>query len=485
MNASLNYRIIYSIILLLVCLRIVYDTRNTTKTLAYLLFALFVPYVGVLFYFIFGINYRKRKIYNRKLIENDALADRLRKDIYRHTKQTFNESDAALQNKKELAYMLLNDSRSPLTSNNEVKLLINGENKFPEVIKAIREARNHIHIEYYIYDDDEIGRTIENLLVEKAREGVKVRFIYDDFGSRSIRRKMKKRMLANGIEVFTFYKIFFIPFANRINYRNHRKIIVVDGCTAFIGGINVSDRYINKKDGSKRLFWRDTHMRIDGPGVQYLQYLFLSDWNFCSGIKIKPDDKLFPPYNILPMKDDKVVQIVASGPDSVTPSILFSVLKAINLAKKEILITTPYFIPGESLMNALITASLSGLSVKILVPRVSDSAFVNFAACSYYSDLLDAGVEIYLYKKGFLHAKTMVTDCEISIVGTANMDLRSFDLNFEVNAIVYNFDIANELKNIFYNDLKDAEKIDPARWSRRSRPRQLMEKAARLLSPLL
>jgi len=484
MDWPIHFRIIYAVIVLIVCIRIIYDTRNTTKTLAYLLFALFVPIGGILFYFVFGINYRKRKIYNRKQAENDMFGHLLRKDVYQNAKQTFNETDATAQG-KELAYMLLNDLQSPLTSHNEVKVLVNGEHKFPEVLKALREAKNHIHLEYYIYDDDEIGREIENVLLEKAKQGVKVRFIYDDFGSRSIRRRMTRRMKAAGIEVFPFFKIFFIPFANRINYRNHRKIIVIDGDTAFVGGINVSDRYVNKTESRNELFWRDTHLRIDGPGVQYLQYIFLSDWNFCSDMNIQPNPMLFPPLNTFPVKDDKVVQIVASGPDSGTPSILLSVLKAINLAKKEILITTPYFVPGESLMNALITASLSGLSVKILVPRNSDSILVNAAACSYYTELLDAGVEIYRYKKGFLHAKTMVTDTEIAIVGTANMDLRSFDLNFEVNAIVYNPDIANELRQVFYMDIQEAEKIDPELWDKRSVFRQLMEKTARLLSPLL
>jgi cardiolipin synthase len=481
----LNLRIIYSLVLLVVCMRIIYDTRNTTKTLAYLLFALFVPFVGIAFYFIFGINYRKRKIYTRKLAQNDDLVSRLMKDIYGHTRQTFNEHDAGIQNNKELAYMLINDSMTPITSHNEVKLLKNGENKFPEVISVLQQAKDHIHIEYYIYDDDEIGRAIEKVLVEKAREGVKVRFIYDDFGSRSIRGRMHRRMQEAGIEIFPFYKIFFIPFANRINYRNHRKIIVVDGQTAFIGGINVSDRYVNKEAETGRLFWRDMHMRIDGPAVQYLQYLFLADWNFCSDISLQPDHQLFPSYQASKARDNKVVQVVASGPDSETPSILFSVLKAINLAKNEILITTPYFIPGESLINALITASLSGVTVKILVPGTSDSIFVNAAACSYYTELLDAGVSIYRYKKGFLHAKTMVTDCEIAIVGTANMDLRSFDLNFEVNAIVYNAEVASELKDIFYEDLKDAEQIDPVEWDKRPMVKQLLEKTARLLSPLL
>src|SRR6185312_10020640 len=361
----------------------------------------------------------------------------------------------------------------------------NGENKFPEVLKALSEAKNHIHIEYYIYEDDEIGTEIGNLLIKKAREGVAVRFIYDDFGSSSIRKEFVSSLNANGVKSFPFFKINFISFANRINYRNHRKIIVIDGQTAFVGGINVSDRYINKPGDTKSLFWRDTHIRIDGPGVQYLQYLFLCDWNFCANEKLVPDQLFFPNENNLARKGDKIVQIAASGPDSETPAILFSILQAINLATTEILITSPYFIPGESLIDALVIASLSGISVKLLVPGISDSILVNFAARSYYGNLLKAGVEIYQYTKGFVHAKTLVADSKIAIVGTANMDFRSFDLNFEVNAIVYDVAAANELRNVFYDDLKNAEMLDPTEWANRSKFKQMLEKMARLVSPLL
>jgi cardiolipin synthase len=251
----------------------------------------------------------------------------------------------------------------------------------------------------------------------------------------------------------------------------------------------VSDRYINRTGDTKNIFWRDTHLRIDGPGIQYLQFLFLCDWNFCANKKLEADEHFFPRkknfYADQSEDADKVVQVAASGPDSDTPTILFSLLQAINLATKEILITTPYFIPGESLLDALIIASLSGISIKLLVPGKSDSILVDGAASSYYDDLLKAGVEIYQYRKGFIHAKTFVADGKIAIVGTANMDFRSFDLNFEVNAIVYDAGIATELRAIFFDDLKDAEKINPDLWYKRSRMKQLWQKTARLLSPLL
>ncbi|MFA6945557.1 MAG: cardiolipin synthase, partial [Pedobacter sp.] len=277
------------------------------------------------------------------------------------------------QSNAELANMLLNDTLSPLTSNNAVKLMVNGENKFPDVLKALKEAKDHIHIEYYIFEDDKIGRQIEEILIQKVKEGLDVRFIYDDYGSRAIRKTMIPGMRAQGINVFPFFKVRFITLANRLNYRNHRKIIVIDGLTAFIGGINVSDRYINDKKHPEKLFWRDTHVRIDGPGVQYLQYLFLCDWNFCAEVKLEPNEKFFPPLISIPVKGNKIVQIAASGPDSPSPVILYAILQAINLASDDILITSPYFIPNDSLLDALCIASMGGVKIKLLVPMKSDS----------------------------------------------------------------------------------------------------------------
>lgn len=485
MNWLLLYEIVYIIVVVLVCLRIIYDTRTNAKTLAYLLLVVFLPFFGIFFYLFLGTNYRKRKIYSKKLIKDETVAKKLRADIFQYSKQNFEQADPAIQFTRELALMLVKANMSPLTANNDVKLLINGENKFLSVIDALHSAKEHIHIEYYIYEDDEIGRAIENILIQKAQEGVTVRFIYDDFGSRSVRRKLVPRMKKLGVKAFPFYKVIFIVAANRINYRNHRKIIVVDGKVGFVGGINVSDRYINKLNTEGNLYWRDTHLRIEGPGVLHLQHIFLGDWNFCANDNVQLNETYFPKSSSYPAKGNKIVQIAASGPDSDTPTILFSILQAINLASTEILITTPYFIPGESTLDALIIASLGGVSVKLLVPGISDSKIVNAAARSYYDDLLSAGVEIYLYKKGFVHAKSLVADKKIAMVGTANMDHRSFDLNFEVNAIVYDQEIGTALSNVFYEDLKDAEQIDIYKWKKRAWYKQLTEKIARLVSPLL
>ena len=485
MNWLVVYEILYVGIILLVSLRIIYDTRNVTKSVAYVLLVIYLPVIGIIFYFSFGVNYRKRKMYRKKLFADDLIESKLKNDILEYSKQTFEQAGDAFINHRELAYMLAKDSMSPLAGNNAVKLLVNGESKFPEVINAIRAARNHIHFEYYIYENDEIGQAIEKELIKKASEGVTVRFIYDDFGSRSIRRKLAVRLRRSGVQAFPFHKVIILALANRLNYRNHRKIIVVDGKIAFVGGINVSDRYINNTSDNKKLFWRDTHISIEGPGVRYLQYLFLCDWNFCANENLQPSETFFPSFSNLQVKGNKIVQIAASGPDSETPTILFSLLQTINLATEEILVTTPYFVPGESLLDALVVAALSGVSVKILVPGVSDSVIVNAAARSYYEELLRAGVEIYLYRKGFLHAKTVVADSKTAIVGTANMDYRSFDLNFEVNAIVYDGEFAHELRNVFYDDIQYAEKIEYQAWSARPWYTVLFEKTARLVSPLL
>jgi cardiolipin synthase len=445
----------------------------------------FVPVIGMIIYFSFGVNYRIRKIYDKKLLRNEQLQNNLETELIKYSKGVLKEGDETVQENKKLVNLILKENLSPLTNNNDVKLLINGESKFSEVIKCLKQAKEHIHIEYYVFEDDNIGNQIFEILIEKAKSGIKVRFIYDDFGSRSIRNKQIERLESAGVEVFPFYKIKLIALANRMNYRNHRKIIVIDGKTSFVGGINVSDRYINSESNKSQVYWRDTHLKIHGPATWYLQYLFLCDWNFCANDNVELSNQLFPQKNTFQSTQDKHVQITASGPDSDVPTILFALLQAINLAEKEVLITTPYFIPSNSIMDAILISAKSGVNVKLIVPKKSDSKLVNAAASSYYTTLLKSGVEIYRYHKGFVHAKTMVIDNEIAIVGTANMDVRSFDLNFEVNAIVYDEETTVELRKAFYNDILDSTKIDLDLWNKRSMFQKFLEKLARLFSPML
>jgi len=476
--------VLYVILVILVCMRVIYDTRSATKTLAYLLLIIFLPVIGMFTYFSFGINYRRRKLYSKKLQMNETMERSLNNRIQTTSLEAYDQGKVSVSNNDRLFHYLLKEG-SPLTGGNQVELLLNGEEKFPRVLEQLRAATHHIHIEYYIYENDETGNVIADLLIEKAQQGVEVRFIYDDFGSHSIRKKLVKRLRKAGVKAFPFHKIIFIAFANRLNYRNHRKIIIIDGHTAFVGGINISNKYWNKPEFNNKLYWRDTHLMICGPGVYYLQYLFLADWNFCAVDRLSINEQFFPSPHTLYQPGNVLVQTAASGPDSDQPTILYAMLRAISLAKKELLITTPYFIPGESIMEALIVAAYSGIRIRILVPGISDSLLVNTAANSYYATLLEAGVEIYRYKKGFVHAKTLVSDRNLAMVGTANMDHRSFDLNFEVNALVYGTSIAGQLAQAFETDLQDAERIDAEKWLNRPLYMQLFEKTCRLLSPLL
>ena len=482
MNWILILEIIYVIFIIGVMLRIIYDTQSVTKTLAYLLLVIFLPLIGVFIYFAFGINYRKNKLYNKKIVQDHKQEELVLEKLHSYNLKNLEEIPED-NHFSALMKMIYETDRSPLTTNNSAKLLINGETKFPEVLEAMRQANHHIHVEYYIYEDDEIGRAIEQILIEKSKSGVEVRFIYDDFGSASIRKTLAKRLRENGVKAFPFYKIKLIKLASRLNYRNHRKIIVIDGRISFVGGINVSDKYSNASVGNE-LYWRDTHLKIEGDATSILQHIFIGDWNYCSDEKLTINELYFPKPEIVETQT-KNIQIVSSGPDSDRPSIYYAIVKSIQSAKKEIFLTSPYFIPGETIIDAMKMASLSGVDVKLLVPGISDSFLVNSAAKSYYTELLTAGVKIYLYQKGFVHAKTLVADRCLAMVGTANLDYRSFDLNFEVNAVVYDEEIANELADNFHLDLQNAEQIEIKAWLNRPKHIQLIEKIVRLISPML
>ncbi len=474
--------VIYGAIVLLTCIKIIWDTRNTTKALAYLLFCVFVPVAGIIFYFFFGNNIRKNKMYSKKLINDSSVYNHLQEVMISEANRVYTSGHPIIRKNKELARLLLHD-RSPLTAGNHVKLLRNGEEKFKWLLNDLMFARKSIHLEYYIWEEDDFTRKVHDILLKKAAEGIDIKIVYDDWGSKDIRKKYVRSLKQAGIEAHPFNKVKIIILANRINYRNHRKIAIIDGRISYVGGINMSNRYINYPNKEK-LYWRDTHVRIAGPAINYLQYLFLCDYNFSAGCTTPLKRDYFylePPA----APEQSVVQIAASGPDSDTPMILYSIMQMINLATKEILITTPYMIPNEGSLDALKVQALSGVKVTLLLPYDSDSKLVNYCSRSYYTELMTAGVRIFLYKKGFIHAKTMVVDGIIAKIGTANFDMRSFDMNFEVNAIIYDRQVANELKMHFQLDLLDAEELRLSEWVRRPRMQKFKERVARLFSPLL
>jgi len=474
---------LYIGILIYTLLRILFDTYNSTKALVYILLVIIVPVIGIIVYFSFGINYRKHKIYSKHLKIEKELRDQIT-SLYAHQINTLTEKDKyKLGNYDSLAHFLLTDPHE-LIGTNDYKLLINGEQKFPELFAAISAAENHVHIEYYIWENDTLGNQMKDLLISKVKAGVRVRVIYDAFGSFGIRNNVVREMKKAGVQVFPILKIRLMFLANSINHRNHRKIAVIDGKIGFIGGINISDRYDNRLGNA--VFWRDTHLKITGPTVTSLQRHFITNWNFCSGETLTVNNKFFPHFHSTQLSEYKEpAQIVAGGPDYKRSYIQLSFFKIFTLAKERLYITTPYFIPDESTIIALKQAALGGVDVRLIIPEDSDSRIVSAATKYYMEGLLSAGVRVYLYQKGFVHAKTVVADTFLSLVGTANMDIRSFDLNYEINAIIYGKEFGKKMEDMYYDDLKECREISYSDWEKISKWRKLGYTIARLLSYFL
>ncbi|MDQ0782107.1 cardiolipin synthase [Chryseobacterium sp. W4I1] len=459
--------------------KIIMDTKNTSKTLAYLMLIIFLPVLGVIIYFVFGVNYRKNKFYTFKIERNEEIYQAVSQYIRETHYTTLEVHKENLDNFLTTINFLYNAGHSPMSQGNYAEILVNGEGKFEKVFEILEKAIHHIHLEYYIYDDDVIGNRLADLLIRKAGEGVKVRFLYDDMGSGKIGRKLLKRLKEGGVEVSPVNKITFRVFANRVNYRDHRKIIIVDGAHVFTGGINVSDKYINP---NPKQYWRDIHLYINGEAAFYFQFIFFSNWIFATERIPEITQLYFDHKN--KQQGTSLIQTAASGPDT-KPSIMLSTASAILSAKKRVYIVTPYFIPVETVLNAIKQAALAGVDVRLMVPKSGDSLVVNAAAYSYYEELLENNVRVFFYKKGFIHAKTMLVDDYVSSVGTANMDVRSQELNFEVNALIFDEKINGKLNDLFLEDMNDSEEIFYDSWVKRPKYKVFFEHLARLLSPLI
>lgn len=471
---------IYLIALLYAVGSLLLENKNPLKTHSYLLLLLLLPVVGIIIYFFFGQNLRKQKIFNRRKLINQAFGE---KYVEQHldNKLPFQIPEAyrPFQKYDKLINFLSRDL-SPLTINNEVKILKNGEEKFPAVLKAIDEAKDHIHMEYYILSDDDIGNPLADLLIRKAKEGLRVRVIVDGVGSLGLRRRYFQRLRQGGVEIYEFMPVLFPSFTSKINYRNHRKIIVIDGSIGFTGGINLDDRYLN--NGKHKLYWRDTHLMLKGESVKTLQFLFMLSWQFVTGKELNEGPNYFPSFE---KTGNQPVQINASGPDWELASIMESFLLAFNAAEKRIRMVTPYFIPTESIMTALSTVVKSGVEVQLIIPKASDSWIVQAASLSYVKQLLKLGIEVFFYEKGFVHAKVIIVDDNFASIGTSNMDYRSFDLNYEVNTYLYDKELVEQLHKQFDEDLKDCEQAMIGTWGSRGTLAKLKESVCRLLAPLL
>ena len=473
--------IAYYVGVIIAIFRILLENRNPSKTIAYLIFLLLVPILGMLIYLFFGMNYRQRKIISQRYIHDADLIRRWTEQQVFLMGEDEKELKDEMGEKFKIVKLLLHNERAVLTSGNAIKILTNGEEKFPEVIRDLKAATHHIHIEYFIYIDDQIGREILAILKTKIKSGIEVRLNYDPLGSGGLTRKYIKELKRAGAEVKAFLPPLIPWFSSKANYRNHRKMIIIDGKVGYTGGINVEDKYIN--DGrSEYHYWRDTHIRIEGEAVKSLQLLFFLSWRFVSRNQLPFSKDYFPSYK---METGAKTQIVGTGPDSDWASIMQAFFLAITTARESICIETPYFIPNEQLMTALKTAALSGVDVQLIIPGVSDSKIVNAATMSFVRPLLKAGVKVYRYQKGFVHAKVMIVDGYFSTVGTANMDLRSFDINFEVNAFMYDETVAERLLADFEIDKGDCSQLSIPEWDKRSFGTKLLESVSRMLAPLL
>ncbi len=463
------FSIAYAVTIVSIVGVIISENRNPVKSLAWVTVLLLLPVVGIVLYLFFGRSIKTRMISRRN-----------RRRLKRHHQTLSVKSSIQALSPESVGSIRL--SRS-LTSTafypgNHVDIFTDGKTKFDRLEADLRAARRYINIQYYIFADDATGRRISDILKERAREGVTVRVIYDHVGSLSTSRRFFREMEEAGIEVHPFFKVTFPPFGTRINWRNHRKICIIDGTVGYIGGMNVADRYI---DGGKKFdMWRDNHARIEGPAVASLQYSFAIDWSFMGQELIT--DPLPRPVSF----DDGVgVQLLSSGPTAQWPNIAFQFIRVIAAAKHRVYLYTPYFLPTEALLKALQTAALAGVDVRVLMPRRSDSMMLNEASRSYVSECLRSGIKFYLYTAGMMHAKTLIVDDEYVSVGSTNFDFRSFEHNFEANIQIYSREVNAHMAEIFRDDLTSCVRILPSQWNRRPLHKKAIQSILRLLSPIL
>lgn len=454
------------------------ERKNASTTWAWLMVLFFIPILGFILYLIFG-----RRLTGQIFTWDTKSRLGVEKQVHKQLEILENDripyKQDVLKQYKELYYLHLKHNDALYSQNNKVDLFTDGAEKFSALIRDLEQAKDHIHLLYYIVRHDQLGTKIANVLIKKAREGVEVRFLYDDMGSRSLSRKYVRRLEEANIQVGAFFppKIPKINF--KINFRNHRKLAIIDGEIGYIGGFNIGDEYLGKSE--KFGYWRDTHLRVRGDAVKTMQTRFILDWNQASRNHIDYNEKYFIGGEI----GDVGVQIVSSGPDQEWEQIKYGYIKMILAAKEYVYIQTPYFIPDDSLMDALRIAALSGVKIKIMIPNKPDHIFVYWATLSSVGELLGEGAEIYLYQNGFLHAKTIVVDGKVSSVGTANIDVRSFRLNFEVNAFLYDVDMAQQLVDVFQEDIKVSTQMTKSLYEQRSVSIKFKESISRLISPIL
>jgi cardiolipin synthase len=454
-------------------IHVVMDNRQPAKTMAWALVILFIPVVGVVFYLFFGVNHRRERLISQRSVD----------ELSKRSMLSFVEQpDLHVPERyKQLVDLFVNQNMSLPFKAGKIDIMTDGYAFFPELLKDIAQARHHIHIDMYIFEDDALGLLIADALADRARSGVLVRVIYDDVGCWKVHHNFFERMRESGIEIVPYLPVRFPSFTSKANCRNHRKLIVIDGQVGYIGGMNIARRYVQ---GTGAQPWRDTMLRLTGGIVYALQRTFLIDWYFVDRTLIT-DRKYYPPVSAH-TGQVPLAQIVTSGPLAQYPEIMQGYVRIILAARRYIYLETPYFLPNEPVLFALKTAAVAGVDVRILCPLRSDARFTDWASRSYLRELHEAGAKVYLYKTGFLHSKVMVADDSLSTCGSTNVDFRSFENNFEANVFIYDESTALRLKKIILDD--QSQSIPLAQLPRRLHPnffKRLLESFARLVSPLL
>ncbi|MFS1514618.1 cardiolipin synthase [Chengkuizengella sp. SCS-71B] len=477
---TLLFQLVIILNMFFVVIVIFRERRDVGSSWAWLLVLIFIPLLGFVLYLLFGQNLRRYHLFQwegRKKVRSEKI---LGTQLVQLRNRQFQFHNQVIKDNSDLIYMHLVNG-VVLTEDNSVGLFTDGQEKFDMLFKDIEGAKNHIHLQYYIIKNDQLGKKLIEVLAKKAKEGVQVRVLYDDLGSRRLTKRFFKKLRESGGVVEAFFPSRFRLINLRINYRNHRKVVIIDGKIGYVGGFNVGNEYLGKNQ--KFGYWRDTHLRIQGTAVHSLQTRFILDWNQASHSQnIIYKSEYFPEVTF---QGNVGIQIVSSGPDSEWEHIKNGFIKMISLAKKSILIQTPYFIPDTSLLDSLRIACFSGVEVKIMIPNKPDHICVYWATLSYIGELLKAGANVYIYDNGFIHAKTIIIDEKISSVGTANIDVRSFKLDFEVNAFLYDEGFAHRLTNTFQKDVKVSRQLTLNEYAQFPLRIRFKESIARLLSPLL
>lgn len=459
--------------------------RDIAAIWAWLLVLIALPGLGWIIYLFLGRKISKEDIFNLREQAKVGLPEFLNAQSIIIDEQ--NELLAQLDftqpehQKYEVAKMFIGLEQPPVSNDNEVAFYVDGHDKFQKLIEDIKQAEHHVHICYYIFRSDNLGKAIVEACEEVAKKGVEVKILYDAVGGRTLKSSLFKTLESYGGQTETSFGSKFHLMNIRLNYRNHRKIVVIDGKVGYTGGFNVGDDYLGKYEDMG--YWRDTHLRIVGSAVHQLQERFIIDWNAS-----KKDDLIAYESSYFPLihsEATKEVQIVSSGPDNENEAIKKGFIKMISLAKESIYIQTPYFIPDDALEEALQIAILSGVDVKLMIPNKPDHPFIYQATLSYVEEYMNLGAEVYIYNKGFLHSKTIVVDDKLLSVGTANFDIRSFRLNFEVNAFVYDEELSKEQVDYFDQDVKDSFLLTEEYINTYTLWDRFKQQFSRLLSPIL